>query len=118
VLLAGGLILVGAVSMTKFQRVHEAAVFRTLGASTRLMTGMIVLEYAVLGLLAGAVGSLGATALNWGLSRFVLDGLHWSPAPLTILFGVSATTAMVSVVGAASNADVLRRRPLVTLRAE
>ena len=35
VLFSGGLILVGAVAMTKFQRVYEAAVFKTLGANTR-----------------------------------------------------------------------------------
>ena len=35
VLFSGALILVGAVAMTKFQRVYEAAVFKTLGANTR-----------------------------------------------------------------------------------
>ena len=33
VLFSGGLILIGAVAMTKFQRVYEAAVFKTLGAN-------------------------------------------------------------------------------------
>ncbi len=37
VLLTGMLILVGAVSMTKFQRVYEAAILKTLGASSRLI---------------------------------------------------------------------------------
>ena len=36
-LLSGVLILVGAVAMTKFQRVYEAAILRTLGASTRML---------------------------------------------------------------------------------
>src|SRR5207253_8206635 len=40
VLFSGGLILVGAVAMTKFQRVYEAAVFKTLGASTRAIARM------------------------------------------------------------------------------
>ena len=35
VILTGGLILVGAVAVTKFQRVYEAAIFKTLGASSR-----------------------------------------------------------------------------------
>ena len=35
VLFSGVLILIGAVAMTKFQRVYEAAIFKTLGASTR-----------------------------------------------------------------------------------
>ena len=38
VLLVGTMILVGSVSMTRFQRIYEAAIFRTLGAGTRLLT--------------------------------------------------------------------------------
>ncbi len=36
-LLSGVLILIGAVAMTKYQRVYESAILRTLGASTRLL---------------------------------------------------------------------------------
>ena len=47
------LILVGAVSMTKFRRVYEAAILKTLGASSRLIATMLLLEYGVLGAIAG-----------------------------------------------------------------
>ena len=53
VLFSGALILIGAVAMTKFQRVYEAAVFKTLGANTRTIAQMLLFEYGVLGLLAG-----------------------------------------------------------------
>ena len=53
VLFSGGLILIGAVAMTKFQRVYEAAVFKTLGANTRTIARMLLFEYGVLGSLAG-----------------------------------------------------------------
>jgi putative ABC transport system permease protein len=49
VLFSGMLILIGAVSMTKFQRVYEAAILKTLGASSRLVATMLLLEYGVLG---------------------------------------------------------------------
>jgi putative ABC transport system permease protein len=48
------LILIGAVAMTKFQRVYEAAVFKTLGANTRTIARMLLFEYGVLGSLAGS----------------------------------------------------------------
>ena len=64
--------------MTKFQRVYEAAILRTLGASTRMLGAMLALEYGGLGLLAGAVGAAGAIALTWGVSRHVLD-IPWRP---------------------------------------
>src|SRR4029078_2862515 len=58
-LVSGILILAGAVAMTKFQRVYEAAILRTLGASTRMLGAMLALEYGGLGLLAGLVSSRG-----------------------------------------------------------
>ena len=73
VLFSGALILVGAVAMTKFQRVYEAAVFKTLGANTRTIARMLLLEYGVLGSLAGLVGSVGAIALTWGVSTYALE---------------------------------------------
>jgi putative ABC transport system permease protein len=117
VLLSGALILVGAVAMTKFQRVYEAAVFKTLGANTRTIARMLLLEYGVLGLLAGAVGSLGAVALTWGVSRWALD-IPWRVFVGEHLGGVAATAALVAVIGVLSSLDVLRHKPLATLRAE
>ncbi len=114
---AGGLILVGSVAMTKFQRLYEAAVFKTLGAKTGALATMYVLEYGVLGLLAGLVGSTGAMVLTWVLTREVLE-IAWTPVPLTNMLGVVLTAVVVLVVGVGSSVDVLRRKPLLTLRAE
>ncbi len=117
-LLSGVLILVGSVAMTKFQRLYETAIFKTLGATTRTIVLMLVFEYGLLGTLAGLVGSAGALALTWGLTRFVLD-INWNPAPLVNLAGLVLTALVVGVVGvAASLDDVLRKKPLATLRAE
>ena len=117
VLLSGALILIGAVAMTKFQRVYEAAVFKTLGASTRTIAKMLLFEYGVLGLLAGTVGSLGAVALTWGVSRFALD-IPWRIFVGEHVGGVAATAALVAAIGVLSSLDVLRKKPLSTLRAE
>lgn len=117
VLLSGVLILIGAVAMTKFQRVYEAAVFKTLGATTRTIARMLLLEYGVLGLLAGAVGSLGAVGLTWGVSRWALD-IPWRVFVGEHIGGVAATAVLVAAIGVLSSLDVLRHKPLATLRAE
>jgi len=117
VLFSGALILIGAVAMTKFQRVYEAAVFKTLGASTATIARMLLFEYGVLGLLAGAVGSAGAVALTWGVSRFALD-IPWKVFPGEHLAGVGLTAILVAAIGVLSSLDVLRNKPLATLRAE
>ena len=116
-LISGILILAGAVAMTKFQRVYEAAILRTLGANTRMLTAMIALEYSGLGLLAGAIGAAGALGLTWSISRYVFE-IPWRPAPGLAVAGALVTTALVGIVGVASSYDVLRRKPLGTLRAE
>jgi putative ABC transport system permease protein len=103
--------------MTKFQRVYEAAVFKTLGANTRTIARMLLLEYGVLGLLAGSVGSLGAVGLTWGISRWALE-IPWRVFVGEHVGGVVATSALVAAIGVLSSLDVLRHKPLATLRAE
>ncbi len=116
-LASGALILIGAVAMTKFQRVYEAAILRTLGASTRLLGTMLAMEYSALGLIAGVVGAAGSLALSWAVCRYVFQ-IDWEPAPVLLIVGALATTALVGIIGVVASADVLRKKPLATLRAE
>ncbi|MBA3296889.1 MAG: FtsX-like permease family protein [Acidobacteria bacterium] len=116
-LFGGVLILVGAVAMTKFQRVYEAAILRTLGASTRTLSTMVAAEYTALGLLSGVIGAAGALGLSWAVCRYVFD-IDWRPAPLLLIGGALGTTLLVAVIGVVASADVLRKKPLATLRAE
>jgi len=117
VLLSGSLILIGAVSMTKFRRVYEAAILKTLGASSRLIATMLLLEYGVLGAIAGTVGAAGAIALSWAVARYGLD-LPWQPAPFLTIGGIIVTAGAVAAIGVLASLDVLRHKPLSTLRAE
>lgn len=117
VLLSGGLILVGAVSMTKFRRVYEAAILKTLGASSRRIAAMLVLEYGVLGAIAGTVGAIGAIALSWAIARYALE-LPWEATPAITIGGIVATAVLVAAIGVVASIDVLRHKPLATLRAE
>jgi len=116
-LLSGVLILIGAVAMTKFQRVYESAILRTLGAGTRLLTMTLALEYSALGLLAGTIGAAGALGLSWGVTRHVFD-IPWRPAPGLLTIGAVLTMLLVCTIGILASVDVLRKKPLSTLRAE
>lgn len=117
VLFSGVLILVGSISMTKFERTYEAAILKTLGATTPLVASLLVVEYGLLGLVAGVIGSTGAMGLSWGVSRFALD-VPWHPQVGQLAAGVAGSLLLVSVVGFLASVDVLRRKPLGTLRAE
>jgi putative ABC transport system permease protein len=117
VLASGILILIGSISMTRFQRMYETAVLKTLGATTPLVAAMLLVEYGLIGTTAAVVGSAGALALSWAVGRYVLD-LAWDPAFGTLVSGVAASGILVAAVGVAASMDVLRRKPLATLRAE
>ena len=117
VILTGGLILIGAVAVTKFQRVYEAAIFKTLGASSRAIAAMLMVEYGLLGTIAGAVGASGALVLGWAISRFALD-IPWRPVLHENLMATLATSILIMIIGVGASADVLKRKPLAALRAE
>ncbi len=117
VLLSGVLILVGSIAMTKFQRVYEAAVLKTLGARRRVLLTMMLAEYGLLGLVAGTVGASAAAALSYAVARYVFE-IEWTFAPAAGVAGVAATVLLVGVVGALSSLDVLTRKPLAILRSQ
>ncbi|HYH85856.1 MAG TPA: FtsX-like permease family protein, partial [Pyrinomonadaceae bacterium] len=117
VLLSGVLILVGSIAMTKFQRVYEAAVLKTLGARRRVLLAMMLAEYGLLGLVAGIVGALASSALSFAVARYVFE-IEWTFAPLASVAGVAATVLLVGAVGALSSLDVLTRKPLAILRSQ
>lgn len=116
-LVSGVLILIGAVAMTKFQRLYEAAIYRTLGAGTWRLASMVAIEYGALGALAGVLGATGATGLSYVVSRYLLE-ITWHPAPMVLVSGIVGTAALVAIVGVVSSIDVLVRKPLSTLRSE
>jgi putative ABC transport system permease protein len=117
VFLSGALILVGSIAMTKFQRVYEAAVLKTLGAKRRMLLTMMLAEYGLLGLVAGLVGAAAANGLSYAVARYVFE-VGWAFAPTLNALGVAATVLLVCAVGALSSLDVLTRKPLSILRAQ
>jgi putative ABC transport system permease protein len=117
VLISGLLILIGAVAMTKFRRVYEAAIFKTLGATRQLIATVLMLEYGLLGLLAGGIGAGGALGLSWAISRYALD-IPFRPLLGMNAMGVAVTAVLVAAIGVISSWEVLQRKPLATLRAE
>ena len=114
---SGMLILIGAVAMTRFQRHYEAAIYRTLGASTKRIAAMVAVEYGVLGTLAGVLASLGAVALSWAVTTRLLE-MRWEAQPGLAAAGIAATAVVVLVVGLIASLDVIVRKPLGSLRGE
>jgi putative ABC transport system permease protein len=115
VFLCGTLILIGSISITKFHRLYEAAILRALGARQKLIVWITVIEYGVLGLLAGAIGSASAIALTWAVSTYGMK-ISWELVPSVNLLGAAATMLVVTTVGVLASWDVLFKKPLGILR--
>jgi putative ABC transport system permease protein len=113
--LAGLIVLIGAVATSRFQRMREAVLLKTIGATRKQVLGVLVTEYAALGVLAGLTGLLLAGIAGWLLTRFFFE-LEFA-LPVAALATTWAAVAAVAVgVGLANSLDVLQRPPLAVLR--
>ena len=117
VFLSGLLILIGSIAMTKYHRLYESAILKTLGAKRKLIIMITLIEYGVIGLLAGLIGSAAAILLSWSVSKYGLE-IGWSFTPSINFVGVALTLLLVTVIGVVSSWDVMIKKPLGILRAE
>ena len=95
-LLTGILVLAGALAAGLSERLYEAVVLKTYGASKRQLIGAFTIEYAGLGLAAALFGLAVGSAASWFLSHFILE-IPWSfsgpTAVLTALLAMVVTVA-------------------------
>ncbi|HEX7328732.1 MAG TPA: FtsX-like permease family protein [Casimicrobiaceae bacterium] len=114
-LAAGILVLEAAVVATQDERRMDAAVLRTLGASTRQLRSAVVAEFALVGALAGALAAAGATVLGRVLASRVFDTPYHGSA-LLWLYAVAGGAALVTGAGWLGTRSTLTVPPLAVLR--
>ena len=115
-LAAGAVVLVGAVAASRYQRVREGALLRTLGATRPQLLRVLLAEYAVLGVLASLTAIALSTLAGFVLVRFVFESRFGVPGP-SMLALVFTVMVMTVVVGLSRSTEVWRRPPLEVLRA-
>ncbi len=114
-LATGLLIITGTLLNGRDQRVAETILLRTLGASSRQVQRILLVEYATLGLLAGACGVLLAVGAHAVLARFVFDAAPWPP--WTPVLGALAGGILLAVAaGLTVGRGICRQPPLQILR--
>jgi putative ABC transport system permease protein len=115
-LAAGLAVLYAAISASKDERLHDAAILRTLGASRRQLLAAQVAEFALIGALAGLLAAAWATALSYGVSVNLLN-IPFTANPWIWLTGVLCGAAGVAAAGWLGTRGTLDHPPLSTLRA-
>jgi len=112
---AGVVVLFGALQATHDERERELAILRTLGARNRQLRWALLAEFAALGLVAGGLAGVGATGIGWALGHFVFK-LPYAPSALPLVAGAVAGCAVVTLAGWLGTRHLLHRPPLGSLR--
>ncbi len=114
---AGIVILASAIAGTRYRRIREVVVLKTLGAARMRIATIFSIEFAVLGLIAGGVGVIFANALARILLVHVIHTEYHLQLPETL--GAWLITAVLAVAaGWLASHRVLGKKPLEVLREE
>ncbi|MFT3925541.1 MAG: ABC transporter permease [Myxococcales bacterium] len=115
--LTGLLILVGTVAATHLRRAREAALLKALGLTRASVLKLLVIEYALLGSVAGLLGAAGAYALVSQVAYRVLEMDSAPSVPLTMI-SLGSTVVLATLGGLAASVRALLVPPLAVLRQE
>lgn len=116
-LLAGLLVLSGALAATRFRRLREMAILKILGATRPYLLLTLATEYLLLGSLTGIVASLLSIPLAYSIVRFLLES-PWTFHPERVLTGLIATAGLTLVTGLVGTWRSIGKKPLAVLRSE
>ena len=113
---AGIVILASSIAGTRYRRIREVVVLKTLGATRTRIATIFSIEFAVLGLVAGFVGILFANIVVRLLLRVLTipNGIQWNWS----LFGLAATAVLTVATGWIASHRILGQKPLEVLREE
>lgn len=116
-ILTGIIVLIGSVRTSKYQRIKESVLLRTIGAKSAQILKITALEYFYLGLLGSGMGVLLSLVSSLLLAKWVFETTFvpsWVPFGL-LLPGI---TILVLLIGLGNSRSVLKSPPLEVLRKE
>ncbi len=114
-LAAGLVVLFAAVTATREERAREFAIMRAVGAKSSLLRQVQRAELLGVGLLAGFLASLVATAVGWALAKYVFE-FAWTVSLWVPLLGSISGALLAWAAGWWGLRDILRRPVVETLR--
>jgi putative ABC transport system permease protein len=113
----GFLVLLGAISTSRLQRIRESVLLKTLGATRRQIGSILFTEYLLLGLLSAATGIVLAVVAAWALARWFFE-VEFAPVALPLLALGGAVAAVAVAVGLWASREVFEHTPLEAIREE
>ena len=116
-IITGIIVLIGSVRTSKYQRIKESVLLRTLGAKNSQILQISAFEYLFLGLLGSLVGILLALLSSLGLALLVFKE-PFRPSLIPFLVFLPGITLLVLGIGLSNIRTVLKSSPLEVLRRE
>lgn len=113
----GLLVLIGSVMITKFQRIKESVLLRTLGGSRKQILSINTLEYFFLGSLASVTGIIISLLASWLLAFFYFN-TPFRPPFLPLVLSYLAITGITMLIGLINSRSVVTKSPMEVLRSE
>ncbi len=114
-ILTGFIVLIGSVRTTKYQRIKESVLLRTLGAKGKQILNITALEYLYLGILGSLTGII-LSLISSQLLATLLFNEPFVPSGIPFMLFLPAITILVLVIGLSNIRSVLQSPPLEVLR--
>ncbi|MBK0379404.1 FtsX-like permease family protein [Mucilaginibacter sp. SD-g] len=114
-IITGIIVLISSVRISKYQRIQESVLLRTLGASRKQIFAITSLEYLFLGALSALTGIVIAIASSWFLAKYRFN-MPYSInfMPVAVLFLI--ITSLTIIIGLLNSRGILNKPPLEVLR--
>ena len=116
-IITGLVVLIASVLISKYQRLQESVLLRTLGASRKQVFAIAALEYFFLGALAAATGILLALAGSWALATYSFK-TAFNPQWTYVIIIFFLVPLITMFIGLMNSRGLLSKPPLEILRQE
>jgi len=114
-ILTGILVLISSLIISKYQRLRDSILLRTLGASSRTVSLINTFEYFFLGSLASLSGILLSFLATFMLSYYVFElPFRWAWSEALLVYGV--ITAVTVILGWLNGRNIINKPPMEILR--
>ncbi|MBV9612520.1 MAG: ABC transporter permease, partial [Acidobacteriaceae bacterium] len=114
---AGVIILASSVAGTRYRRIREVAILKTLGGTKRRIASIFSIEFSILGAVSGLVGGILANVFTRIVAEKFLEAsfdFNW----ISLAIAMFATAVLANLAGWLASARILDQRPLEVLRGE
>jgi putative ABC transport system permease protein len=116
-IITGLIVLASSVATSRFQRIKESVLLRTIGASKKQIIQILSVEYLFLGILSALTGLILSVGATWLLGYFYFD-ITFTPNLWVIVLGTLIVTGLTILIGMFNSRSVYKKTPLEVLRIE